>query len=187
MNMTASLFYALSFAARRHGPQKRKDPEKTPYINHVIDVATILAVDGNVSDETILVAAILHDTVEDTDTTFDELTAEFGEIASELVSEMTDDKTLPKAERKRLQVLHAPEASDAAKQIKIADKIANVRDVAHRPGAGWSLDRRREYIDWSDEVVAGCRGVNARLDKAFDAAARQARAEIAAGATRSRA
>lgn len=170
-----TLFAALSFAARKHRDQRRKGSSASPYVNHVIDVVTILTAEGGVSDEAMLVAAIMHDTVEDTDTTFDELAAAFGQAVSALVREMTDDKALPKLERKQFQVTHAPDASAEAKQIKIADKIANVRDVATNPAAGWSLDRRREYLDWSERVVAGCRGVNARLDQAFDETLRQAR------------
>ena len=176
--MTHALLRALGFAARKHAGQTRKNAGKTPYLNHVIDVTAVLAIDGGVSDETLLVAAVLHDTVEDTETTLEELAGEFGAEVARLVGEMTDDKSLLKPERKRLQVVLAPSASAGAKQIKIADKICNVRDVADNPAAHWPMERRFDYLDWATAVVAGCRGINERLDAAFDAAVERARARL---------
>lgn len=172
---TVHLLRALSFAALKHRDQRRKDPEASPYINHPIAVATVLAVEGGVQDEGLLIAGVLHDTVEDTKTTFEELEEHFGSRVAGLVREVTDDKTLPKEERKRLQIEHARGATPDAKQVKIADKICNVRDVGTGPPKGWSLERRVEYLDWSSRVVANCRGVNVRLDAAFDAALGTAR------------
>ena len=171
-------FRALSFAAERHRADTRKDSSRTPYVNHVIEVAACLACEGAVTDETLLTAAILHDTVEDTPTTLEELADVFGPGVAGLVREMTDDKSLPKQQRKVLQVEHAPAASPGAKQIKIADKICNVRDVATNPAEGWSVDRRADYLDWAEQVVAGCRGVNPALDAAFDGALARARATV---------
>jgi guanosine-3',5'-bis(diphosphate) 3'-pyrophosphohydrolase len=130
----ANLLRAASFAAHKHRDQRRKDVEASPYINHPIAVATVLAIEGGVTDEPILVAALLHDTVEDTATTFEELEQEFGRDVAELVREMTDDKSLDKDVRKQLQIAHAPAASSPAKQIKIADKICNIRDISTRAG-----------------------------------------------------
>src|SRR5262245_44626750 len=121
----AALLEALAFAALKHRNQRRKDLDASPYVNHVIDVARVLAVEGHVGDEPILVAAILHDTVEDTETTIDELASAFGQLVAGLVREVTDDKSLEKARRKELQIVHAPMSSDRAKQLKIADKICN--------------------------------------------------------------
>jgi (p)ppGpp synthase/HD superfamily hydrolase len=177
--VTTMLFKALSFAARKHRGDTRKDSSRTPYVNHVIEVAACLACEGAVTDEALLTAAVLHDTVEDTPTTLEELSAEFGSDVAELVREMTDDKSLPKQRRKDLQVDHAPSASPRAKQLKIADKICNVRDVANNPAEGWALERRTDYLDWAEKVVAGCRGVNHRLDQAFDAAIARARDVLA--------
>ena len=112
--------------------------------------------EGEVSDEVALLAAALHDTVEDTKTTFEELEEHFGPEVAGLVREVTDDKSLDKSERKRLQIEHAPESSDRAKQLKIADKICNIRDITVSPPADWSLKRRSEYLSWSEKVVAGC-------------------------------
>ena len=159
---------ALTFAADRHSGQRRKDAEASPYINHPIAVATVLAGEGDVADEAILLAAVLHDTVEDTKTTFAELEERFGTDVAGLVREVTDDKSLPKAERKRLQIENAPKASGRAKQLKIADKICNVRAFTSSPPATWPLERRREYVSWSEAVVDGRRNVNPRLDQAFD-------------------
>jgi guanosine-3',5'-bis(diphosphate) 3'-pyrophosphohydrolase len=171
----AHLLNALAFAADKHRRQRRKDADESPYINHPIAVAIVLAVELNVSDEATLLAAILHDTVEDTETSFAELEKHFGLEVTELVRELTDDKSLKKDERKRLQVEHARASSPRAKQIKIADKICNVLDIAVSPPADWPLERRREYLKWSERVVAGCRGVNPKLDQAFDEAIGQAR------------
>jgi|SRR5579863_2549136 len=158
----ARLLKAIAFAADKHRHQRRKDAEASPYINHPIAVATVLAVEGDVPDEATLLAAALHDTVEDTQTTFEELEEQFGPEVTGLVRELTDDKSLPKAERKRLQIEHAPHSSVRAKQLKIADKICNVRDITATPPADWSVQRRRDYLTWSEQLVAGCRGVNTK-------------------------
>ncbi len=122
---------------------------------------------------------MLHDTVEDTETSLDELTRLFGARVAGLVAEVTDDKSLPKQTRKRLQVEHAPHASSGAKFIKLADKTSNLRALASSPPAGWSLERRAEYLAWAGAVVAGCRGANAWLEDQFDAAANAAGAALA--------
>lgn len=174
----AALLEAASFAATKHRDQRRKEAQASPYINHTLAVANVLASEGSVADQDLLVAALLHDTVEDTETTFDELQAHFGLTVCRLVQEVTDDKKLPKVVRKRLQIEHALAATDAAKQLKIADKICNVRDIAHSPPTGWSLERRSEYLNWAVSVVEGCRGVNDALDRAFDQALAASRAEL---------
>jgi len=173
-----NLLKAIAFAADKHRRQRRKDAEASPYINHPIAVATVLASEGDVSDEATLLAAVLHDTVEDTQTTFVELEERFGSEVAGLVRELTDDKSLEKGERKRLQIEHARESSIHAKQVKIADKICNVRDITVSPPADWPLQRRREYLTWSEKVVAGCRGVNSKLDQVFDQALAQARTTL---------
>jgi len=137
---------AASFAAVKHRDQRRKDAAASPYINHPLELARVLADVGGVTDAATLCAALLHDTIEDTDTTRDELARQFGEEVAALVAEVTDDKSLPKAERKRLQVEHAATISDKAKRVKLADKICNLRDVATSPPSDWSLERRREYF-----------------------------------------
>jgi GTP diphosphokinase / guanosine-3',5'-bis(diphosphate) 3'-diphosphatase len=176
----AQLLKAIAFASDKHRHQRRKDAEASPYINHPIAVATVLAAEGDVSDEVTLIAAALHDTVEDTQTTFGELEERFGPEVTGLVRELTDDKSLEKTERKLLQIEHAQKSSSRAKQLKIADKICNVRDITDTPPADWSLRRRREYLTWSERVVAGCRGVNAKLDHAFDQAISRAKTVLGA-------
>jgi guanosine-3',5'-bis(diphosphate) 3'-pyrophosphohydrolase len=173
-----TLLKAIAFAADKHRRQRRKDADATPYINHPIAVATVLAVEGDVADEATLLGAILHDTVEDTDTTFAELAQHFGPEVADLVRALTDDKCLVKSERKRLQIEHAKESSLRAKQVRIADKICNVRDVVACPPAHWPMQRRLEYLIWSENVVAGCRGVNLKLDRAFDEAIRRAQERL---------
>nr|KAF6399219.1 HD domain containing 3 [Molossus molossus] len=125
----AQLLEAADFAAHKHRRQRRKDPEGTPYINHPIGVARILTHEAGITDIVVLQAALLHDTVEDTDTTLDEVELHFGAQVRRLVEEVTDDKTLPKLERKRLQVEHAPHSSPGAKLVKLADKLYNLRDL----------------------------------------------------------
>lgn len=169
MNQNAALLRALRFAAAKHRDQRRKDPEASPYINHPIEVADVLVRVGRVEDLEVLQASILHDTIEDTDTSPPELEAEFGSAVRRLVEEVTDDKRLPKQDRKRLQIEHAPTLSERAKLIKLADKICNVRDVDRSPPPDWSDERRAEYLAWSRRVVEGCRGVNPALEREFDA------------------
>ena len=166
---------ALVFAADRHRDQRRKGADASPYINHPIAVAHTLAQRGAVADEDLIVAALLHDTIEDTETTLEEIEACFGAAVAALVSEVTDDKSLLKEERKRLQIEHAAGLTAKAKQLKIADKICNVRDVAMNPPATWPIQRRVEHLNWTERVVAGCRGVNAALEAAYDDALREAR------------
>jgi len=176
----ALLLRATAFAADRHRTQRRKDKAKTPYINHPVEVASLLANTGGVRDIDVLVAAVLHDTVEDTKTKPREVETAFGRKVRRLVEALTDDKSLHKATRKRLQVEHAPHLPSAAKLIKLADKITNIREVADKPAIGWSLARRRKYLDWAELVAAGCRGVNDALDAKFDHELRRARRVLAA-------
>jgi GTP diphosphokinase / guanosine-3',5'-bis(diphosphate) 3'-diphosphatase len=162
------VFQALQFAARKHRDQRRKDLEASPYINHPIALANVLFLEGGVHDPAVLTAALLHDTIEDTDTTAEELRAQFGPRVAAIVLEVTDDKTLDKATRKRMQVEHAPRLSRAAKLVKLADKICNLRDMGDSPPVAWPVSRRREYFDWAKRVVDGLRGVSPRLEHLFD-------------------
>jgi guanosine-3',5'-bis(diphosphate) 3'-pyrophosphohydrolase len=166
----ATIFRALAFAADKHRDQRRKDDHGSPYINHPIALARLLCDEAGVTDTATLCIALLHDTVEDTDTTREELEAHFGEVVSRTVMEVTDDKRLPKPERKRLQVEHAATASYRARLVKLADKICNLRDVHAASPVGWSLERRRAYFDWAREVVQGLRGTHPRLEALFDEA-----------------
>jgi guanosine-3',5'-bis(diphosphate) 3'-pyrophosphohydrolase len=163
---------ALAFAAEKHRDQRRKDREASPYINHPIDLAHILVNEAGITDSVVVIAAILHDTVEDTATTPAELAAEFGPEIAAIVAEVTDDKTLPKEERKRRQEIEAPHASFRAQQVKLADKISNLRDLTRSPPAKWHLERKRDYFDWAKRVVDGVRGRHARLEALFDEAYR---------------
>ena len=168
MSNIAQILKAASFAAHKHRNQRRKDVEVSPYINHPLALARVLAEEGGVTDTATLCAALLHDTVEDTDTNIEELTSKFGAEVAALVAEVTDDKALPKVERKRMQVEHAAHISDKAKRVKLADKICNLRDVASTPPADWPLERRREYFDWAKSVIDRLRGVDARMEAVFD-------------------
>ncbi len=174
MNKHVRLLRAVTFAAEKHKDHRRKDVNASPYINHLTAVASVLAEEGAVTDEDLILAAILHDSVEDTETTFEELEEHFGKTVAGLVGEVTDDNTLKKEVRKQLQEERAPQASPRAKQLKIADKLCNVRDIMHNPPAAWSIERKQEYLLWTQRVVAGCRGVNGQLEKAYDEAVNQA-------------
>jgi GTP diphosphokinase / guanosine-3',5'-bis(diphosphate) 3'-diphosphatase len=161
------LMKALSFAANKHRNQFRKGSVPIPYINHPIAVADLIVRIGKIHDEATIAAALLHDTVEDTDTTFDDLEAEFGPEISKLVAELTDNKRLPKEERKRLQIEHARSLSRRARIVKLADKTCNLRDVVQDPPKGWPLQRKQEYFDWAKSVVDQIRGTNPALEAAF--------------------
>ncbi len=168
MSDSTGVIEALHFAAHKHRSQLRKGETKTPYINHVIAVVHTLATVGRVADRVLLIAAALHDTVEDTETSWEELEALFGLEVCGVVQEVTDDKKLPKQERKKLQIEHASHLSDRAKQLKLADKACNVQDVIDDPAVGWSLERRIDYLDWTEASAKGCRSVNAALVEHYD-------------------
>jgi guanosine-3',5'-bis(diphosphate) 3'-pyrophosphohydrolase len=166
----ALLLKALAFAAHKHRDQRRKDAEASPYINHPIALADVLVNEGGVAAVEVLCAALLHDTIEDTETTPQELEREFGPQIATIVLELTDNKMLKKGTRKRMQIEHAANASREAKLVKLADKICNLRDVNARPPAHWNLERRREYFEWAKSVVDRLRGVHPQLEAAFDRA-----------------
>lgn len=165
----ATVIRAAAFAAHKHRDQRRKDAEASPYINHPIALANLLANEAGIDDVTVLCAALLHDTIEDTATTAAELTAEFGDRITGVVLEVTDDKALPKAERKQLQIEHAAHLSREAKLVKLADKTCNLRDIIASPPAGWSAQRKADYFTWAAAVVQGIRGTHAGLEALFDA------------------
>lgn len=168
---------AWDFAARMHVDQRRKSVRREPYLNHLAEVAVLLAEASDGRDPELVIAGVLHDALEDTDATVGELEALFGAPVAALVAEVTDDKSLPKAERKRLQVANAPGKSDRAKRIKLADKISNLRSLQESRPAGWSVQRCREYVAWARQVIDGCRGVDPRLESQFDDACRRAAAD----------
>ncbi|XP_064596106.1 guanosine-3',5'-bis(diphosphate) 3'-pyrophosphohydrolase MESH1-like [Liolophura sinensis] len=156
------------FAAKKHKSQRRRDPEGTPYINHPIGVANILVEEADISDLTVIQAALLHDTIEDTDTTLEELKAEFGDEVAGIVLEVSDDKNLPKEQRKLLQIQNAPNLTYKARLVRLADKIYNLRDLRRVTPVGWSESRKREYFHWSLCVLKGIRGTNERMEKILD-------------------
>jgi guanosine-3',5'-bis(diphosphate) 3'-pyrophosphohydrolase len=174
MNDIQLILTALEFAAVRHRAQVRKGEDKSPYINHPIQVASMLANEAGETDKVLLAAAILHDVIEDTVSNNEEkeeligiISDKFGKEVLDLTMEVTDDKSLVKPERKRLQIEHAPHKSERAKKLKIADKIMNVRDITAHPPVDWPLERILNYFDWAEKVVNGLKGVNKRLDDLF--------------------
>lgn len=170
MNGIALVLKAAAFSAHEHRDQRRKDPKRTPYINHPLAVAEALCVEGRIRDPEILAAALLHDTLEDTKTTYEELHREFGSRIAVLVAEVSDDKSLYKAKRKRVQLDRAASLSCAAQQIEIADKLCNVRDILERPPSRWTAKRKRAYFEWAKEVVDRVRDANPEIAAKFDAA-----------------
>jgi guanosine-3',5'-bis(diphosphate) 3'-pyrophosphohydrolase len=175
----AALLRALTFAAAKHRDQRRKGNHQAPYINHPIEVAQLVATVGGCDDVAVLQAAILHDTIEDTDATPEEIEQAFGADVCALVLEMTDDMSLPSAKRKEEQLARALRLSDRAKLIKIADKIANVGDIARHPPPDWTMERRRNYFNWTKQVVDRVRGTNPALEASYDEVLRQAREILA--------
>jgi guanosine-3',5'-bis(diphosphate) 3'-pyrophosphohydrolase len=177
----ARLLAAIRFAADKHRQGRRKDEESSPYINHPIAVAEVLADVGGVTDLVTLQAAILHDTIEDTKTTSEELEELFGAEVRRVVEEVTDKKSLPKDVRKSTQIKSAPNLSHRGKLVRIADKICNVIDLTDTPPPGWPAERRRENLEWTAKVVEGCRGVNEALEARYDEVLGAGRARMAGG------
>jgi (p)ppGpp synthase/HD superfamily hydrolase len=159
---------AARFAGERHAGQKRKGEAGEPYINHLIEVAELVACSDNVLDTNLVMAAFLHDTVEETGVTQQELQQRFGGDVAALVMEVTDDKSLPKDVRKALQVENAHRQSPRAQSLKLADKISNLRAILSSPPANWSVDRKRQYFEWARDVISGLTAPNARLKAEFD-------------------
>lgn len=170
MNDISRLLDAIVFAAERHSTQRRKDAAASPYINHPLSLARMLAVEGGVDDVEVLMAAVLHDTVEDTKTEFLEIRERFGERVENFVAELTDDKKLCKGRRKELQIEHAPDKSVGAALVKLADKTCNLLDLAASPPADWSDARKREYFEWAKQVVDRLPAVSAPMRTQFDLA-----------------
>lgn len=159
---------AARFAAEKHAQQKRKGQTQEPYINHLIEVAELIASSSTRLDAELIMAGLLHDTVEDTGTTLDELEERFGSGVAALVAEVTDDKSLPKETRKRLQVENAHKKSERAQTLKLADKISNLRSILASPPMGWSLERKRQYFEWARNVVSGLSAPNSILKEEFE-------------------
>ncbi len=166
----SQIITALNFAAHKHRDQRRKDVNASPYINHPIALASVLVNEAGIEDVATICGALLHDTVEDTETTPEELEQVFGAELRAIVMDVTDDKTLDKAVRKQRQIEHAAHACPAAKLVKLADKICNLRDIASCPPADWSLERKQAYFDWAKAVVDRIRGTHPGLERLFDEA-----------------
>ena len=164
---------AYNFSARFHIDQRRKGIKAEPYINHLTEVAHLVAwaTDGN--DPNLVCAAVLHDTIEDTTAKYSDVLAAFGKEIADLVREVTDDKSIDKSDRKRLQVEHAGQISQRARIIKIADKTSNLRSIQHSP-PDWPFDRKRRYFAWAKAVVNAARGCNDQVENAFDVEYEQA-------------
>jgi (p)ppGpp synthase/HD superfamily hydrolase len=169
-NDVVKLSQAVDYAARQHIAQRRKGDRAEPYVNHVIEVAAMLAEATGGTDTVLVMGGLLHDTIEDTDTEYDDLARRFGAEVADLVQEVTDDKSLPKEVRKRLQVEKTPHKSTRARLLKIADKTSNLRGLVESPPTGWTAERLRAYVVWAADVVRSCRGLNARLEAQFDEA-----------------
>ena len=179
MNGVRAIMAAADTAARWHAAQRRKGEAQEPYVNHLLEVAALIAEATEGRDPDLVIAGLLHDAVEDSGISADEIAARFGADVAALVMAVTDDKSLPKAERKRLQIVMAPKKDVRAKILKIADKTSNLRALAASPPAGWPAARRRDYIAWARAVVDGARGVSPWLEGQFDQAAAAADAALA--------
>jgi len=173
-----NILEAAIFAARKHQGQVRKDQGKSPYVTHPLLVAQAIWQIGRIDEPRTLIAAVLHDTIEDTETEEVEIRDQFGDVILSVVLEVTDDKSLDKMERKRQQVIHAPYLSRPARLIKLADKLINCQDILFSPPEEWTLQRRRNYIQWGADVITKIRGTNAPLETAFDAMLVEAEKEL---------
>jgi guanosine-3',5'-bis(diphosphate) 3'-pyrophosphohydrolase len=170
---THTILQAATYAAEKHSGQRRKGARQEPYINHLLEVAELVASVLAEPDDNLIIAALLHDVVEDAGVGLPELAGRFGDDVAALVAEVTDDKSLPKKERKRLQIVNAPHKSPRAQIIKLADKISNLRSILSSPPADWDDRRRREYFDWASQVVAGLSAPDERLKREFDRIVRE--------------
>jgi len=167
LNPVRQILAAARFAAERHAAHRRKGPSAEPYVNHLLEVAELLARTADHLDTNLIVAALLHDTIEDVGVTRAEIAERFGEDVASLVAEVTDDKSLPKEVRKALQVEHAPGKSARAQALSAADKIANLRSIATSPPADWTFERRVEYVRWARKIVGHYKHLNGRLAAEF--------------------
>ena len=169
---------AASTAAHWHAEQRRKGTAGEPYINHLLEVAALVAEATRGNDPNLVIAALLHDAIEDRGITRAAISEKFGEDVASLVQEVSDDKSLPQAVRKRLQVEEAPRKSKRAKILKLADKISNVAAIGRDPPPDWSIERQRQYVQWGREVVAGLRDAAPEFAARFEAAAVEAERRI---------
>jgi guanosine-3',5'-bis(diphosphate) 3'-pyrophosphohydrolase len=176
----AAILRAATYAATQHGIQKRKDKTGLPYINHPLGVAEILARVAQVTDPLTLQAALLHDTVEDTDATPEDLERQFGSKVRDIVMEVTDDESLPKPERKQRQIDNAPNLSREARLIRIADKIYNCSEIRPDSPHEWSLEKKLAYLSWAETVVSRIRGTHPELERLFDETVETSRKNLAA-------
>ena len=178
MNGLVTVMRAADAAARWHVKQRRKGAAQEPYVTHLLEVARLVAEATAGADVNLIAAALLHDAIEDQAITREEIASQFNDDVASLVVEVTDDKALPKAERKRLQIEHAPDLTPRAKILKFADKISNLRSLATSPPADWPMQRGIDYVTWTTEVVQGLRGASDLLEQEFDRAAAHAERTI---------
>ena len=178
MNGLVTVLRAADATARWHVNQRRKGAAQEPYVTHLLEVAMLVAEATAGADVNLIAAALLHDAIEDQAITREEIASQFNDDVASLVVEVTDDKALPKAERKRLQIKHAPKLTPRAKILKLADKISNLRSLATSPPADWPMQRRADYVIWTTEVVQGLRGASGLLEQEFDRAAADAEQAI---------
>ena len=178
MKEWVTVLRAADIAARWHVHQRRKGSAEEPYVNHLLEVASLVAEATHGKDPDLVIAALLHDAIEDQEVPRELIEREFGEKVANLVREVSDDKTLAKEHRKELQVRTAANKSEGAKLIKLADKTSNLRAITYSPAPTWSVKRRLDYIDWAKQVVAGLRGTSPWLERQFDDAARDAERSV---------
>jgi (p)ppGpp synthase/HD superfamily hydrolase len=184
LNAIQAVLDAAHFAAEKHAKQKRKGDAAEPYVNHLIEVAHLVASVLAQPDTNLIIAALLHDVIEDAGVTKQELIARFNSDVADLVAEVTDDKSLPKPERKRLQVENAPKKSPRAQVIKLADKTSNLRSLLSSPPADWSLERKQEYFAWAQRVVNGLTSPNPVLKAQFEETVRRFKEHVGQPAPR---
>ncbi|HEC60508.1 hypothetical protein LCGC14_0950780 [marine sediment metagenome] len=159
MNETSQLIEAFLFAAQAHKEQRRKGNGGAPYINHLIEVVSLLSSTAKVDDTDILIAAALHDILEDTPITVTEITKRYGSNVLSYVQAVSDDKALTLIERRAKQLKSMNESSDPIKYIKLADHCSNIASLPPT----WDKQRLKEYIGWSQSVAEKCFDVSEPL------------------------
>lgn len=160
---TRRVFAALSFAAQRHRDAPR--PGADPCLAHPIAVADAIVSIGGVTDAVVLCAALLHDVVNNTETPPQLLMDRFGREIADVVLDISDDRSLPEVQRRRVQVAYAPNLSGRARLVRLADMLCRLRRLAAVPRA-----ERAAEVAWVAQMVAGLGGMNTALETAADAA-----------------
>jgi len=157
---------AAIFATEKHKSQVRSNEKKTPYIIHPIEVADLVMKIGHVYDKDVLITALLHDVMDDTQTTYEQITSLYGTKVSSYLEEMTSKQGLSLKEQKKQQIMQAFRQNPSVAIIKLSDKLSNLKTLATSPPPSWSRDRIDQYFQWAQTVIENLPESNQLLKKA---------------------